>query len=62
MIMYTNINNMSNNGNDKFYGSINVTGQVESDLLGASLTMLNEVSVDSKKVDKDPIYVDFFCQ
>ncbi|GJW39485.1 mammalian uncoordinated homology 13 protein [Tanacetum coccineum] len=36
-----------------------MTGQVENDLLSASLTMLTEVSVDSKKVDKDPIYVDF---
>ncbi|KAI3469804.1 hypothetical protein Pfo_026467 [Paulownia fortunei] len=34
-----------------------VTGQVEPDLLGASLTMLTEVANDAKKVDREPIYV-----
>ncbi|KAG8373198.1 hypothetical protein BUALT_Bualt12G0146100 [Buddleja alternifolia] len=33
------------------------TGQVEQDLLGASLAMLTEVAVDAKKVDREPIYV-----
>lgn len=33
------------------------TGQVESDLLGASLAMLNEVANDAKKVDREPVYV-----
>ncbi|KAL4590980.1 hypothetical protein LXL04_003928 [Taraxacum kok-saghyz] len=33
------------------------TGHVENDLLSASLTMLTEVANDSKKVDKDPVYV-----
>ncbi|GAA0143662.1 hypothetical protein LIER_04290 [Lithospermum erythrorhizon] len=33
------------------------TGQVEQDLLGASLIMLNEVAIDAKKVDREPIYV-----
>ncbi|CAK9180196.1 unnamed protein product [Ilex paraguariensis] len=34
-----------------------VTGQVELDLLGASLAMLAEVANDAKKVDREPIYV-----
>ncbi|KAL3828275.1 hypothetical protein ACJIZ3_017077 [Penstemon smallii] len=34
-----------------------VTGQVETELLGASLAMLNEVANDAKKVDREPIYV-----
>ncbi|KAK4478219.1 hypothetical protein RD792_017502 [Penstemon davidsonii] len=34
-----------------------MTGQVEPDLLGASLAMLNEVANDAKKVDREPIYV-----
>ncbi|KAI7727263.1 hypothetical protein M8C21_026924 [Ambrosia artemisiifolia] len=34
-----------------------MTGQVESDLLSASLTMLTEVANESKKVDKEPVYV-----
>lgn len=34
-----------------------VTGQVEPGLIGASLGMLNEVAVDAKKVDREPIYV-----
>lgn len=34
-----------------------MTGQVENDLLSASLTMLTEVANDAKKVDRDPIYV-----
>ncbi|KAK2972214.1 hypothetical protein RJ640_002618 [Escallonia rubra] len=33
------------------------TGQVEGDLLGASLAMLAEVANDAKKVDREPIYV-----
>ncbi|XP_022871406.1 uncharacterized protein LOC111390577 [Olea europaea var. sylvestris] len=33
------------------------TGEVEPDLLGASLAMLTEVGSDSKKVDREPIYV-----
>ncbi|KAG9137508.1 hypothetical protein Leryth_016806 [Lithospermum erythrorhizon] len=33
------------------------TGQVEHDLLGASLVMLYEVSADAKKVDIEPTYV-----
>ncbi|CAH9131089.1 unnamed protein product [Cuscuta epithymum] len=33
------------------------TGQVEPDLLGASLAMLAEVANDAKKVDREPIYV-----
>lgn len=33
------------------------TGQVEPDLLNAALTMLNEVSIDAKKVDREEIYV-----
>ncbi|XP_071698212.1 protein unc-13 homolog [Rutidosis leptorrhynchoides] len=33
------------------------TGQVENDLLSASLTMLTEVANDAKKVDREPIYV-----
>lgn len=34
-----------------------VTGQVEGDLLGASLAMLAEVANDAKKVDREPMYV-----
>ncbi|CDO99278.1 unnamed protein product [Coffea canephora] len=34
-----------------------MTGQVEGDLLGASLTMLAEVANDAKKVDREPLYV-----
>ncbi|KAL2469646.1 Protein of unknown function (DUF810) [Abeliophyllum distichum] len=34
-----------------------MTGQVESDLLSASLAMLTEVANDAKKVDREPIYV-----
>ncbi|KAK4427843.1 protein unc-13 [Sesamum alatum] len=34
-----------------------VTGQVEPDLLAASLTMLTEVANDAKKVDREPVYV-----
>lgn len=34
-----------------------MTGQVEADLLGASLAMLAEVANDAKKVDREPIYV-----
>ncbi|KAL3506175.1 hypothetical protein ACH5RR_031557 [Cinchona calisaya] len=34
-----------------------VTGQVETDLLGASLTMLVEVANDAKKVDREPLYM-----
>ncbi|KAL0414273.1 UNVERIFIED_CONTAM: protein unc-13 [Sesamum radiatum] len=34
-----------------------VTGQVEPDLLAASLTMLSEVANDAKKVDREPVYV-----
>lgn len=33
------------------------TGQVEQDLLGASLVMLTEVAIDAKRVDRDPFYV-----
>ncbi|KAG9149445.1 hypothetical protein Leryth_003397, partial [Lithospermum erythrorhizon] len=33
------------------------TGQVEHDLIGASLAMLKEVSTDAKKVDREPLYV-----
>ncbi|KAK3022515.1 hypothetical protein RJ639_046792 [Escallonia herrerae] len=33
------------------------TGQVEGDLLGASLAMLAEVANDAKKVDREPLYV-----
>ncbi|XP_073027898.1 protein unc-13 homolog [Primulina eburnea] len=33
------------------------TGQVEQDLLGASLAMLTEVAIDAKRVDRDPVYV-----
>lgn len=33
-------------------------GQVENDLLSASLTMLTDVANDAKKVDKEPIYVE----
>ncbi|CAI9290600.1 unnamed protein product [Lactuca saligna] len=33
------------------------TGHVENDLLSASLTMLTEVANDSKKVDREPVYV-----
>ena len=33
------------------------TGQVEQDLLGASLTMLGEVSADSRRVDREESYV-----
>ncbi|KAI3823060.1 hypothetical protein L1987_04486 [Smallanthus sonchifolius] len=35
-----------------------LTGQVENDLLGASLTMLAEVANDSKKVDREAVYVE----
>nr|XP_043611336.1 protein unc-13 homolog [Erigeron canadensis] len=34
-----------------------ITGQVENELLGASLTMLTEVAYDAKKADHDPIYL-----
>lgn len=34
-----------------------VTGQVEPDLLAASLSMLSEVANDAKKVERDPVYV-----
>ncbi|XP_076896487.1 protein unc-13 homolog [Bidens hawaiensis] len=34
-----------------------ITGQVEYDLLRASLTMLTEVANDARKIDRDPIYV-----
>ncbi|KAL7145007.1 hypothetical protein ABFS83_07G049800 [Erythranthe nasuta] len=34
-----------------------VTGQCETDLLGASLTMLAEVGNDAKKVDREEVYV-----
>ncbi|KAL2506534.1 Protein of unknown function (DUF810) [Abeliophyllum distichum] len=34
-----------------------MTGEVEPDLLGASLAMLTEVANDAKKVDREPIYV-----
>lgn len=30
-------------------------GQVEPDLLGASLAMLTEVAIDAKRVDRDPV-------
>lgn len=33
------------------------TGQVEHDLLGASLAMLNEVATDAKRVERGPVYV-----
>ncbi|KAK1413646.1 hypothetical protein QVD17_35422 [Tagetes erecta] len=33
-----------------------ITGQVEKDLLRASVTMLTEVANDAKKVSRDPIY------
>ncbi|VFQ85425.1 unnamed protein product [Cuscuta campestris] len=33
------------------------TGQVEPDLLGASLAMLAEVANDAKKADREPVYV-----
>lgn len=39
-----------------------VTGQVEDDLLGASLAMLAEVANDAKKVDREPIYVKMLAQ
>ncbi|KAD7476893.1 hypothetical protein R6Q59_006893 [Mikania micrantha] len=35
-----------------------MTGQVETDLLSASLTMLTEVANDSKKVDREAVYVE----
>ncbi|KAI3688422.1 hypothetical protein L1987_82135 [Smallanthus sonchifolius] len=35
-----------------------LTGQAENDLLRASLTMLTEVANDSKKVDREPVYVE----
>ncbi|KAL3507581.1 hypothetical protein ACH5RR_032963 [Cinchona calisaya] len=34
-----------------------MTGQVERDLLNASLTMLAEIANDAKKVDREPLYV-----
>lgn len=34
-----------------------ITGQVEPDLLSASLAMLAEVANDAKKVDREPMYV-----
>ncbi|KZV20376.1 hypothetical protein F511_34854 [Dorcoceras hygrometricum] len=33
------------------------TGEVESDLLGASLMILNEVADDAKRVEKDDVYI-----
>ncbi|XP_047310108.1 protein unc-13 homolog [Impatiens glandulifera] len=34
-----------------------ITGQVEPDLLSASLTMLNEVANDAKRPNREPLYV-----
>ncbi|KAL1806405.1 hypothetical protein ACET3Z_029473 [Daucus carota] len=38
------------------------TGQVEGDLLGASLAVLAEVANDAKKADREPIYVKMLGQ
>ena len=38
-----------------------MTGQIENDLLGASLTMLAEVANDAKKADRRPVYVDMLA-
>ncbi|KAM7485405.1 hypothetical protein LguiA_001414 [Lonicera macranthoides] len=38
-------------------GQYIVTGQVEPDLLGATLAMLAEVANDAKRVDREPVYV-----
>ncbi|KAK9078950.1 hypothetical protein SSX86_000619 [Deinandra increscens subsp. villosa] len=35
-----------------------ITGRMEKDLLSASLTMLTEVANDSKKADREPVYVE----
>ncbi|XP_073278806.1 protein unc-13 homolog [Primulina huaijiensis] len=40
-----------------FFKQYVATGEVESDLLGASIVILNDVADDAKRVEKDDIYV-----